>query len=224
MRSVCNTFHAFAVNSFMDELAHTTGRDPLQFHTEMLGRSRILEFSERDRENPYKFDTGRLSRVIEEVAGVSEWGRPVPEGHGLGFAAHYSFMSYTAMVIHASMDAAGMVDVHEVHCAVDCGQVVNPDTVTAQMEGAVALGLSLALHGRVTLEEGVVEQGNFDDYPVVRMNEMPVVHVHIVESDAPPTGIGEPGVPPTAPALCNAIFAATGRRFLDLPISGEDFA
>ncbi len=220
-RSVCHTFHAFAVNSHIDELAHATGQDPVAFRLAMLGAPRILEFSERDRNNPYKFNTGRLSAVIEKAAEMADWGRELPERHGLGFAAHYSFLTYVAMAMHVSVDRDNQLKVHQVDCAVDCGQVVNPDTVTAQMEGAVVFGLTAALYGAITVKEGAVEQGNFHDYPMMRMAEAPQTHVHIMASDEPPTGIGEPGVPPVAPALTNAIFAATGVRLRGLPLSGQ---
>ncbi len=206
----------------MDELAHATGRDPVQFHLEMLGAPRVLEFSERDRSNPYKFDTGRLSAVIEEAVEMANWGRRLPARHGLGLAAHYSFLTYVAMVMHVSVDDDGQLRVRQVHCAVDCGQVVNPDTVKAQMEGATIFGLTAALHGAITVKDGVVQQGNFHDYPMLRIAEAPRTEVRIMASDEPPTGVGEPGVPPVAPALCNAIFAATGRRIRDLPLAGQD--
>jgi isoquinoline 1-oxidoreductase beta subunit len=222
MRSVCNTFHSFAVNGFMDELARELGRDPVAFHLEMLGEPRILELSEADRRSPHKFDTGRLGKVMQAAAEMANWGRSLPARHGLGFAAQYSFLSYVGMVAHVSVDGDGELTVHEVYCALDCGPVVNPDVLEAQMQGAVAMGLSLAKHGRVTLKDGVVEQGNYDDYPIVRMPEMPRVDVRVLASDTLPTGIGEPGVPPTAPAVANAIFAATGRRIRDLPFAGQD--
>jgi isoquinoline 1-oxidoreductase beta subunit len=222
LRSVCNTFHSFAVNSFMDELARAAGRDPVAFHLDMLGPARVLEFSDRERQSPYKFDTGRLGGVIREAAKMAGWGRSLPDRHGLGFAAQYSFLSYVAMAVHASVNERGQLKVHEVDCAVDCGPVVNPDGLEAQMEGAVAFGLSLALYGKITVKDGAVEQGNFDDYPVIRMNEMPRVNVSLIQTDTLPTGIGEPGVPPTAPALCNAIFAATGKRIYDLPLAGQE--
>jgi len=221
LRSVCNTFHSFATNSFMDEIAHATGRDTVAFHLEMLGEPRILEVTKADRQSPYKFDTGRLKGVIEEVARMAEWGRALPERHGLGFAAQYSFRSFAAMVVHASVEPEGALRVHEVFAAIDCGPVVHPDTIEAQVQGSVAMGLSLALTGKITVKDGVVEQGNFDDYPILRFGEMPKVQVKAVQTDTLPTGIGEPGVPPLAPALCNAIFAATGTRIRTLPLAGQ---
>ena len=221
MRSVCNTFHSFAVNGFIDEIAHDTGRDTVALHLALLGEPRVLEFTEDDRRIPWKFDTGRLTGVIEAAADMAGWGRRLPGRQGLGFAAQYSFLSYVAMAAHVSVDAAGELTVHRVDCAVDCGPVVNPDTIEAQMHGAVAMALSYTLYGKITLDDGVVQQGNFHDYPVLRMHEMPDVNVRIIQSDVPPTGIGEPGVPPTAPAVCNAIFAATGVRIRDLPLAGQ---
>jgi isoquinoline 1-oxidoreductase beta subunit len=219
MRSVCNTFHAHAVNCFMDELAHELGRDPYEFHMEMLGAPRILRIGGDRR---YPFDTGRLRAVGEAAAEMAGWGRSMPDRQGLGFAMHHSFFSYAAMVAHVAVDASGELTVHQVDCAVDCGPVVNPDTIESQMQGAVAMGLTLAKYGRITLRDGAVEQNDFHDYPILRMTEMPPVSVKIIQADALPTGIGEPGVPPTMPAVANAIFAATGRRVRDLPLEGQD--
>jgi len=221
MRSVCNTFHAQAVQSFMDELAHEMGRDPFAFQMEMLGARRILE-NEDDPNSPYPYDTGRLRAVGEAAAEMAGWGRTMPERRGLGFAMHYSFHSYAAMVADVSVSASGELAVHQVDVAIDCGPVVNPDAVEAQMQGAVAMGLSLAKYGRITLRDGAVEQGNFNDYPVVRVSEMPKINLRILQGNDVPTGIGEPGVPPTMPAVTNAIFAATGVRIRDLPLVGQD--
>jgi isoquinoline 1-oxidoreductase beta subunit len=229
MRSVCNAFHATAVQSFMDELAHETGRDPVEFHMEMLGAPRILSVDGSEDEIPYDsdrpgfpYDTGRLRAVGEAAAEMAGWGRSLPERHGLGFAMHYSFYSYVAIVAHVSVSPEGELTVHEVDCALDCGPVVNPDAVEAQMQGAVAMGLSLAKYGKITLDEGAVMQGNFNDYTVVRLPEMPTVNVRMIQTGTVPTGIGEPGVPPTMPAVTNAIFAATGVRIRDLPLQGQD--
>jgi isoquinoline 1-oxidoreductase beta subunit len=153
---------------------------------------------------------------------MSDWGRPLPDRRGLGFAMHYSFYSYAAMVAEVSVSAEGRLTVHHVDVAIDCGPVLNPDAVEAQMQGAVAMGLSLARYGRITLRDGAVEQSNFNDYRVVRISEMPTVNLRILQTGDVPTGIGEPGVPPTMPAVTNAIFAATGRRIRDLPLEGQD--
>lgn len=220
-RSVCNMFHARAVQCFMDELAHELGRDPYEFHMAMLGEPRTLTFG-GDEEYPY--DTGRLKAVGEAAAEMAGWGRALPERHGLGFAMHYSFFSYAAMVAHVSVSPEGEPTVHRVDSAIDCGPVVNPDAVEAQMQGAIAMGLSLVKHGRISLSDGAVEQGNFNDYQVLRMPEMPEVGLRIIQTGDVPTGIGEPGVPPLIPAVLNAIFAATGKRIRDLPLEGQDLA
>lgn len=219
LRSVCNTFHAFAANSFIDELAAETGQDPVALRLKLLGEPRILEFSEEDKKSPFKFDTGRLSHVIREAAAMSGWGKNLPAGEGLGFAAHYSFLTYVAMAIRAGVDPQGAVKVDEVDCVVDCGTVVNPDTVAAQVEGSVVFGLTMALYGEITVKDGVVRQSNFNDYPMLMLPDMPKVNVKLVASDREPTGMGEPVVPPVAPALAGAIFAATGKRIRDLPLS-----
>jgi isoquinoline 1-oxidoreductase beta subunit len=204
-RSVCNIFHAFAVNSFIDEIAHETKRDPLQLRLDLLKNAHVV-------------DSARLARVTEAAAHGIGWGRKLPIGGGLGIACHFSFHSYTACAIEAQV-AKGQVKVTRAHVAIDCGKIVNTDTVRAQMEGAVVFGLSAALIGEITLKDGAVEQSNFHDYPVLRLNECPEIHVHLIKSNAPPTGVGEPGVPPVAPALCGAIFQATGQRVRDLPVT-----
>jgi isoquinoline 1-oxidoreductase beta subunit len=180
-----------------------------------------VEFSERDQ--PYGMDTGRLSKVIEEAAKVSGWGSSLPEGWGHGFASHFSFLAYFAMAVKASLEN-GKVRVHEVDVVTDIGTVVNPDTVVAQIEGSVAFALSMALYGEITVRDGAVRESNFHNYKMLRIDEMPRVNVHIVDSDAPPSGVGEPGVPPVAPALLNAIYAATGKRYRDLPLSRQGLA
>ncbi len=150
---------------------------------------------------------------------MAGWGRVVPDGHGLGIAVHRSFLSTVGTVAEVSVDDNGRLVVHEFWTAIDAGLVVNPDRVISQMEGAGIYGMSLALHGEITASGGAVEQGNFDSYPIVRMNEAPTaIHVHIMEVDAPPGGVGEPGVPPVAPAILNAYFAATGNRIRELPL------
>jgi isoquinoline 1-oxidoreductase beta subunit len=219
LRSVCNTFHAHAIQCFTDELAEAVGKDPVQFQLELLGEPRKLDFSGHDK--PYGFETGRLSKVIEAAAEMANWGSALPQGMGHGFAAHFSFLTYVAMAMKASVEE-GQIRVHEVHCAVDCGAYVNPDTVKAQMEGAVVFGLSYALYGEITAENGAVKQGNFNDYPLLRIDEMPVVHVKLFPANGnPPAGVGEPGVPPVSAALANALYKATGKRYRDLPLQKQ---
>jgi isoquinoline 1-oxidoreductase beta subunit len=220
LRSVNHTFITFATQSAMDELAHELGRDPIEFQLEMLGAQRYIEpFGARE-DNPYRFDTDRLKAVVERVRDESGWGRTLPEGHGLGFACQYSFASYVASVVHASVEN-GRARAHEVWTVIDPGSYVNSDTVKQQLEGSAVFALSYVLHGRITTEDGVVQQSNFHDYPLARMNESPLVNAFIMENDHPPAGVGEPGVPPFAPAFTNAVFAASGVRVRDLPIGGR---
>src|SRR5256886_4359247 len=165
-----------------------------------------------------------MSAVLNLVAEKSGWGKPPPPGRGRGIATHFSFDSYVAQVVEASVEKDGTVRVHRVVCAVDCGRVINPGIVKAQMEGGVIFGLTAALKTEITLENGRVQQKNFHDYQMLRMFESPEIEVYIVPSEENPTGVGEPGVPPVAPALANAIFAATGKRIRRLPIRASDLA
>ena len=164
-----------------------------------------------------------MKNVLKKAAKNANWSKPLPEGHAYGFAVQYSFLSYVASVVEVSM-VEGMVKVHNVYTVIDCGKVVNKDTVMAQMQGAAIFGMSLALFGKITAKEGAIEQSNFGDYRLVRMNESPNIHVEIVESDEPPTGVGEPGVPVIAPAIVNAIFKLTGKRYHNLPLSDYGIA
>jgi isoquinoline 1-oxidoreductase beta subunit len=202
-RSVGHSHTAFVVESFLDELAHASGKDPYALRMALLEKG------------------SRLRGVLELAATKAGWGGPPPEGRARGIAVHESFGSFVAEVAEVSI-AGGAPKVHRVVAAVDCGRIVNPDTIQAQVAGAVAFGLSAALHGEITLKDGRVEQSNFHDYPVVRIDEMPEVEVHIVESTEGPGGVGEPGVPPIAPAVTNALFMLTGRRIRRLPIRPGD--
>lgn len=227
-RSVANIYHAFAVQSFIDELAAAAGRDRIDYFLEVLGPPRTIDFKAEGTTNAnygkpsdqYPWETGRLRRVVELVAEKSGWGKRQPEkGRALGFAAHRSFLSYVAVVVDVRLDGQGRITIPRVDVAVDVGRVIHPDRVRAQFEGAAVFGASLALMGEITSQGGRIQQGNFDDYPVARIGEAPhETHVHIVASDDLPTGVGEPGVPPIAPAICNALFAITGKRIRQLPI------
>jgi isoquinoline 1-oxidoreductase subunit beta len=225
-RSVYNIPHAFAVCSFADELAHAAGRDPVEYLRQLLGEPRKLDFAAMHVDYPnygasldmYPVDTGRLRGVLDLAVSSSEWGRPLPPRQGRGVAVHRSFLSYAAAVVHVAVGNDGQVAIPRVDIALDCGLVVNPDRVRAQLEGAVIMGISNALYSNITIKQGRVEQTNFGDYLVARTDIAPETHVHLVESSAPPGGVGEPGVPPMAPAICNAIFAATGKRIRALPV------
>jgi isoquinoline 1-oxidoreductase beta subunit len=231
-RSVSNIPHGFAVQSMVAELAHATGRDPKDMLLELIGEPRIVKLNDSVKEfwnygeplDSYPIDAGRLRGVVELVADKGGWGRTVPKGHGLGIAAHRSFVSYVATIVEVSVSDKGDLAVERVDTAIDCGTFVNPERIQSQLEGAAIMGLSLAKHGEISFKNGRVVQGNFDDFPVVRIDESPVVtNVHIMPApaDKPPSGVGEPGVPPFAPALINAIFAATGKRIRSLPIGKQ---
>ncbi|CAM5390640.1 Nicotinate dehydrogenase subunit B OS=Afipia felis OX=1035 GN=nicB_1 PE=4 SV=1 [Afipia felis] len=230
-RSVSNIPKAFAVQSMVGELASATNRDQKEMLLDLIGSPRIVKLdSVKDPWNygepseSYPIDTARLRRVVEVVADKGKWGRSVPKGHGLGIAAHRSFVSYVATIVEVSVDDKGKLTVHQVDTAIDCGIYVNPERIQSQIEGAAIMGLSLAKYGEISFKNGKVEQGNFDTFPVIRMDESPLVtNVHIVppDMDTPPSGVGEPGVPPFAPALINAIFAATGKRIRALPIGKQ---
>jgi isoquinoline 1-oxidoreductase beta subunit len=230
-RSVSNIPRAFAVQSMVGELANATGRDQKDMLLELIGSPRIVDLSSvKDLWNygepydSYPIDTARLRKVVETVAEKGNWGRSVPKGHGLGIAAHRSFVSYIATIVEVSVDDKGKLTVHQVDTAIDCGTYVNPERIESQIEGAAIMGLSLAKYGEISFKDGKVQQNNFDGFQVIRMDEAPLVtNVHIVAPgpDTPPSGVGEPGVPPFAPALINAIFAATGKRIRAMPIGKQ---
>ena len=232
LRSVSNISHAFAIQSFAGELAAAAGKDQKGFFLDLIGPPRIVDVRSSTKgfwdygENPdvYPIDTGRLRNVVELVTDKAGWGRKLPAGHGLGLAVHRSFVTYVAAVAEVAVDDKGNVTVPRVDIAIDCGPTVNPDRVRAQMEGAVIWGLNVALKSEITFKDGRVQQNNFDDYQVLRISEAPgETHVHIVPHgyDIIPGGVGEPGVPPVAPALLNAIYVATGKRIRTLPLGQQ---
>ncbi|MGA8152343.1 MAG: molybdopterin cofactor-binding domain-containing protein [Terriglobales bacterium] len=232
LRSVANIYHAFAVQSFANELAYAANREPLEYLLELIGPARSVDLKGVDYPNynasldTYPVDTGRLRRVTEMAAEKAVWGkRKMSKGTGMGIAAHRSFLTYVATVVEVEVSDQGDIRIPRVETVVDLGTVVNPEITRAQFESAAVFGTSLALMGEITAKNGAIEQSNFNDYPVARMYEAPYqTNVSIVESSAPPAGVGEPGVPPFAPALCNAIFAATGKRIRDLPIAKTSLA
>ena len=205
LRSVGHTHTAFVVESFIDELAHAAGKDPFEYPPGAARQTPAAQAraGARRREGGLGKPAPRGARARDRRPRVVRQLRRA-RGRGLGLAG------------------AGIVRVHRVVCAIDCGPVVNPDSIRAQMEGCIAFGLTAALYGEITFEDGRVKQRNFHDYPMLRMNEMPAVEVHIVETTDKMGGVGEPGVPPVAPAVANAIFAATGRRLRRLPIRPDD--
>jgi len=211
-RSVANSFNGFVIQSFVDELAHAAKQDPVQFRLALLPDREVNPNSKEP-----EFDPRRMRAVIQEAATRGDWAKPTNKGRARGFAAHYSFDTYVAQLAEVSVNN-GNLQVHRVICAVDCGRAVNPDGVKAQMEGAIVFGLAAALYGEITVKDGAVEQGNFDDYPIARIFDAPDTEVFVLTNDNRPTGCGEPGVPPIAPAVTNAIFAATGQRVRKLPI------
>lgn len=247
MRSVANVYHAFGLGSFADELAIAAGRDSKDYLLELIGRDRILPLRDeevaqyRNNELPveiinvpleggkvkqlvpgYPPETSRLRTVVEAVARESGWDEKVKryknmKGRGLGIAAHRSFLSYVAIVVDVTLNEKNELTVNEVFGALHCGLAVNRDRVLAQMEGGIVYGLSYALLGEITVKNGAVVQGNFDDYPVLRMNQSPKMHIHIIDSLDAPTGVGEPPTPAVAPALANAIVAAGGPRIREMP-------
>ena len=234
LRSVANIYHAFAIQSFEDELAHAAGKDPVEYALQLLGPDRIIPKSElpKDYSNyggsyeQYPIDTARFKRVVETAAEKSGWGKTKSgNGAGIGIAFHRSFLTYAASVVQMHIDDAGRVYIDRVDSALDAGTVVNPAMVINQFEGAAVMGTSIAFYGSITATNGAIDQSNFNDFPMARMNTAPCeVHVHIVPSDAPPGGVGEPGLPAFAPALCNAIFVATGKRIRELPLSKAGLA
>lgn len=228
-RSVSNLPHAFAVQSFVAEMAHQQQRDHKDLLLELIGDDRQIDprtlqddWNYGQSPEVYPIDTGRLRRVVELVTDKAGWGKSLPSGKGQGLAAHYSFVSYVAAVVEVEVSDDGEVTIPQVDIAIDCGPQVNPERIRSQLEGACVMGISFAMLGEISFKDGVPEQDNFDGYQVTRMDGAPArINVHFVPAkdyNQPLGGVGEPGMPPIAPALCNAIFNATKKRIRNLPI------
>ena len=202
-RGVGPTHNIFMVESFMDELAAAAGKDPVKYRRALLGKS------------------PRARGVLDLAAEKAGWGRPLPVGHGRGVSVQYAFGTYLSQIAEVAVSKEGGVRVERVVCAVDCGSIVNPNTIEAQIEGGIIFGITAALFSEITLADGRVEQSNFNDYRMLRINEAPLIEVHLVKSAEPPGGIGEPGTVGLAPAVTNAVFAATGKRIRKLPIKDQ---
>lgn len=234
MRAVANIYHAYAIHSFVDELARAANRDTVEYLLDVIGPARRINiepegmkyWNNTQPQEKFPVDTGRLRRVIELAAEKSGWAKKKPgNGRALGIAAHRSFLTYVAAVVEVEVGANGQIRIPRVDIAVDAGVTINPDRVRSQFEGASVFGTSIALLGEITAANGRIQQSNFHNYQVARMHQAPYqTHVHVVASQAPPAGVGEPGVPPIAPAICNAIHAATGKRIRELPLKNHKLA
>lgn len=230
MRSVANIYHCFALQSFLAELAEKGGRDHRDFLLEAIGADRHIDFAAEGTQysnhgadiKDYPYDTARLKHVLRLATDKANWGRKLKPGHGLGLAVHRSFLTYVATVVEVAISTEGALSIPGVWVAVDAGTVVNTDSVVSQMQGGSIFALSFALHSSITAKAGAIEQSNFHDYKVARIQDAPsFIDVQVVKSDAAPAGVGEPGTPPFAPALCNAIHNAVGVRIRELPIADQ---
>ncbi|WP_299012317.1 molybdopterin cofactor-binding domain-containing protein [uncultured Polaribacter sp.] len=216
LRSVVHIHSAFGNNCFVDELAFASKKDPIKLHLELIGKDRLVKGK-----SDFPYDAARMKTVLKETAKMANWGKSLPENHGIGVAIHYSFYSYVATIVEVSVKSK-KVKVENIWTSIDCGLALNKDNIKNQLEGAAIFGMSLALFGKISTENGAVQQNNFYDYQMTRMKDAPNIHVNILDKmQEPPTGVGEPGVPVIAPAICNAIFNATGKRYRSLPLIDE---
>jgi len=219
LRSVVHIHSGFGINSFVDELAFAAKKDAVQFHLELIGKDRIIKGKSN-----YPYNSKRLKAVLNQTAKMANWGKKLPQNHGLGVAIHYSFYSYVATIVEVSVKNKN-VKVENVWTTIDCGLALNKDNIKNQLEGATLFGMSLAMYGKISTKNGAVEQHNFFDYQMTRIKDAPNIEIHIMDKmEEPPTGVGEPGVPVIAPAICNAIFNATGKRVRSLPLVDQGFA
>ncbi|WP_299064962.1 molybdopterin cofactor-binding domain-containing protein [uncultured Polaribacter sp.] len=218
LRSVVHIHSGFGNNSFVDELAYAAKKDPVQFHLDLLKKE-----SNNVKLAPLQFNSNRMMDVLNQTAKMANWGKKLPKNHGLGVAIHYSFYSYVATIVEVSV-IDKKVKLENVFTTIDCGMALNKDNIKNQLEGATMFGMSLAMHGKISTKDGAVEQHNFFDYQMARMQDAPNINIHIMDKmHEPPTGVGEPGVPVMAPAICNAIFNATGQRVRSLPLTDVGF-
>ncbi|WP_397446422.1 molybdopterin cofactor-binding domain-containing protein [Polaribacter sp. R77954] len=219
MRSVVHIHSGFGNNSFIDELAFAAKKDPVEFHLDLIGKDKMIKGKSK-----YPYNSKRMKAVLKQTAKNAHWGKTIPKNHGLGVAIHYSFYSYVATIVEVVVNN-DKIKVENIWTTIDCGLALNKDNIKNQLEGAAIFGMSIALYGKITTTEGAVDQNNFYDYQMTRMKDAPKIHIDIMDKmHEPPTGVGEPGVPVIAPAICNAIFNATGKRVRSLPLVDSGFA